>query len=114
MTVSVASSVLRMNFTWLPFWLYSTNFADSSRRFTSRNDSGLSRANLDLDRLNLWRSGRLWSFKVKFEGFFQVREGFFFASALTGDIHFEALGDEPVCFAPSGGGKWFFHVSILT
>lgn len=63
---------IRTNFTWLPFWLASTKPAASSRRFISRKGSGLSRANLNLDRANLWYSGGPWGLKMEFQRFFQI------------------------------------------
>src|SRR3990172_7626942 len=76
--VSTVSFSLRMNLTWLPFWLASTNPAASKRRLTSRKGRGLSRPNLNLDHANLGRAGGLWRLKIQFQRFLQVFEGPFF------------------------------------
>ncbi len=65
--VKTPVSVTLTNKTWLPFDVVSTKPTASSRRLTSRYGSGLSGANLDLDRTNLgeMRGGR-W-LEVEFE-----------------------------------------------
>jgi hypothetical protein len=46
---------------------------------------------------------------VEFECLSQIGEGFVFGSALACDIDFQALGNEPVSFAPSGRCERFLH-----
>src|SRR3990172_2407219 len=93
--VSTVSSSLRMNLTWLPFWLASRNPAASRRRLTSRKDWGLSRPNLNLDHANLRRARGLWGLKVQFQRFLQVCEGFFFRLPLARYINIQTLRDKP-------------------
>ena len=114
MAVSTLWPRRRTNLTWLPLWLASTNPAASSRRLISRKGSGLSRPNLDLDHANLRRASGSRRFKVQFQRFLQVAQGFFFAFALTGDIDFETLRDIPVPFTPDSRGEWSLHVHILS
>lgn len=98
--MSVASLAWRTNLTWLPFWLDSTKPAASNRRLTSRNGSGLSRPNLDLDSSDLRWPRRVRRLEVKLQGFLQILQRFFFGFALAGDIYIEALRDVPIAFAP--------------
>jgi hypothetical protein len=100
MAMSVASLAWRTNLTWLPFWLVSTKPAASRRRLTSRNESGLSRPNLDLDGPDLGWPRRVRWLEIKLQGFLQILERFFFGFALTGNIYIEALRDVPIPFAP--------------
>jgi hypothetical protein len=51
---------------------------------------------------------------VELEGFPQIGERLFLGFALAGNVELEALRDEPVSFAPCGGGEWFFHSSSVT
>jgi hypothetical protein len=114
MAVSTTSPALRTNFTWLPFWLISKKPARCKRRLISRNDSGLSRPNLDLDRTHGGWTRRPRRLEVQFEGLFQVCQCLFFGGALTGDIHFEALRHVPVAFAPDRCGKGSLHAFIVS
>lgn len=111
--VSTISPDRRTNLTWLPFWLASAKPADSRRRLTSRNGSGLIRPNLDLNRPNAGRPHSLRWLEVQFQGLFQVGESFFFGFTLAGHVNLEALRDVPVAFAPYRCNKWPFHGSIL-
>src|SRR6187431_2427631 len=90
------------------------NPTDSSRRFISRNGSGLSRPNLNLDNTNLWQSSGAWLVEVKFQRLLQVGECLFLAFALTGDVHFDALGDVPVTFTPNCRSERALHTRILS
>ena len=47
-------------------------------------------------------------FKVEFERFLQVGQGFFIGLALACDVDFLALGDVPVSVSPSGCCDWHF------
>ena len=83
--------------------------AASRRCFTSRKGNGLSRPNFYLDHLHPRQAGCLRFFEVEFESFSQISERFLFSFALAGDVDFQALGDEPLSFAPGGGCEWLLH-----
>src|ERR1700676_2158563 len=91
MAVSTIWPELRTNLTWLPLWPASENPAASSRRLISRNDCGLSRANLNLDHADAWRLRGPRLLEVKFQCFPQVGESFIFGFTLAGNIHFQTL-----------------------
>jgi hypothetical protein len=71
---------------------------------------GLSRPNLDLDGPHLRGAGSLRGFVVELDGFGQIRESFFLALALTGNIDLQTLRNIPVPLAPNSRGKWSLHV----
>src|ERR1017187_870027 len=104
----------RTNLTWLPFWLASMKPAASSRRFTSRKGSGLSRPNLNLDHTDCGRPGCLRRFEVQFNRFLQVGKSLFFGLALAGDVEFQALGDVPLPLTPNGRDEWSLHDLIVS
>ena len=112
--VSTPSPLRRTNFTWLPFWLASTKPAASSLRLISLKGSGLSRANFNLDRANLWHARGFRGLEMEFQRFFQIGQCLLFALALTGYIDFQALRDEPIAFAPNGRSERSLHAFVLS
>jgi len=114
MAVSTTWPERRTNLTWLPFWLASTKPAASSRRLISRKGCGLSRANFNLDRADLWGTRSLRRLEVKLQCFLQVDKSLFFARPLAGDIDFQALRNIPVPFPPDGRSERSLHYHILS
>jgi hypothetical protein len=53
-------------------------------------------------------------FEVKFQGFRQVGERFFFRHALAGDIDLQTLRDQPFPLTPNSRGEWSLHEPILS
>jgi hypothetical protein len=51
---------------------------------------------------------------VKFQGFRQICERFFFGLALAGDIDFQTLRDEPLPLTPNRRREWSLHEPILS
>src|SRR5579872_2999929 len=107
--VSTTSPARRTNFTWLPFWLASTNPAASSRRLTSRNGSGLSRPNLDLNAANFRRASGNRRFEVQLQRLLQIVQRLGFSFALRRNVNLKTLGDVPGAFLPYRGRKYTFH-----
>src|SRR5215475_6424791 len=99
--VSTISPSRRANLTWLPRCPISTNPASSRRRLISRNGSGLSRPNLNLDRSYCGRPCGFWFVEMKFERLFEIRERLFFGLTLAGDFDLQALRDVPLAFLPN-------------
>lgn len=99
----------RTNFTWLPFWLVSTNPAASRRRLISRNGCGLSRANFDLYNPHFGWPSRSGGFKVKLQCFFEVLNNFLLGRALAGNVNLKALRNKPVALTPNPSRKWSLH-----
>jgi hypothetical protein len=99
---------------WLPFWLASTKPAASSRRLISRKGCGLRRPDLDLDSADPRSARGLRGLEMKFQRLLQIGESLFFGFALTGDIHFKALGDVPVSLSPDSCSEPSLHLHILS
>lgn len=65
--------------------------------------SWLGFANLNLDLLNWLGVSGEGRFEMQFVRFSQILESLFFRAALAGNVHIEALGNEPFAFAPDCG-----------
>ena len=51
--------------------------------------------------------------RVQLEPLAKIGQGFFLGASLAGDIHVQALRNEPVALTPDSGGKWTFHIMIF-
>jgi hypothetical protein len=95
MAVRVPSEAVFANFTWLPL----------------RETSEKSGTDLDLDGPDLGSRRRLRRFEVEREGLLEVCQCFFLATALAGDVDFQALGDHPAVLAPEACIEFLVHGS---
>jgi len=92
-----------------PFLACFDETAASSRRLISLKGSGLSRANLDLDRPDLRHSRSVRGLEVEFPRFLQIGQRLLFALTLAGNVEFQALRDVPIAFPPNGRSKGSLH-----
>ena len=76
---------------------------------SSRKGCGLSRPNLGLDGPHLWRPSGLRGLVVELDSFRQIRESFFLALTLTGNIDLQTLRNVPVRLAPNSRGERSLH-----
>jgi hypothetical protein len=79
----------------------------------SRKGRGLSRPNLYLDAAHLGRVTGDGRFEVQLERLAQIVESLLFASALTGNIHVQALRNKPITLAPNRYREGTLHTTIL-
>lgn len=79
----------------------------------SPKQSGLSRANFDLDCADHRRPRGLRWLEMEFEGFLEIGQSLFLGPALAGHIDLKAQGNVPVRFPPNSRRERTCHDSIL-